>query len=343
MDSFSSVPSGYSPKNILVIRLHSVGDVAITFPYCSGLKNLYPDCNIDYLTREDISILPASMSIFRQVFYINLQPLESANIFIRLRKFYRTLRIASALKKIKYDVVIDLQNNRISRMVRKKINAKYFSEFDKFSNASASERTGETIRKAGFNIEPSYTMKLDAILLSKAKDILLRNGWDRTRQIFVLNPAGLWKTRNWQIENYVRLARLISYNYKSSFLLIGDKRMLEKSDYITSYLKRDVINLVDKTTLAEAFAVLQFATALITEDSGLMHMAWVSGVPTLTLLGSSRADWTSPVSPHTFTLNSSDLECGNCMSPVCKYNDVHCLTRYSPEYVYDCLKKLLNR
>ena len=341
MDSFNPLPSGFSPKNILVIRLHSVGDVAVTFPYCKALKNLFPGAGIDYLIRQDISVLPAAMDVFRNVFYINLNPLQSGNVFIKLRKFYRALKLASALKKTKYDAVIDLQNNRISRLIRKRIKAEYFSEFDKFSGISASARTENTFKKAGFNIEPSYGMKLNALLLSKAKDILIRNGWDISRNLFVLNPAGMWKTRNWQIENYVRLAKLISYKFKASFVLLGDNRMHEKSQYISSYLKRDFINLVDKTTLAEAFAILQFATALITEDSGLMHMAWASGIPTLTLLGSSRADWTSPVGPHTFTLDSSDLECGNCMSPVCKYNDVHCLTRYSPEFVFEKLKELL--
>ena len=341
MDNFNPVPSGYSPKNILVIRLHSVGDVALTFPYCSSLKKIFPDCKIDYLAREDISVLPASLNIFRQVFYINLEPLQSGNVFNKLRKFFRTFKLASALKKIKYDVVIDLQNNRISRMIRKRINPVYFSEFDRFSAQPATVRTEKTFKNAGLNIAPLYKMEFNARLLSKAKDILIYNGWDRSKQIFVINPAGLWKTRNWQIENYVRLARLISYNFKSSFLLLGDKRMMEKALYISSYLKRDVINLVDKTTLAEACAVLQFATAIITEDSGLMHMGSASGIPTLTLLGSTRADWTSPAASHAFTLNSSDLDCGNCMSPKCKYNDVHCLTRYSPEYVYDCLKKLL--
>lgn len=341
MDNFNPVPSGYSPKNILIIRIQSVGDVAVTFPYCSSLKNLFPESNIDYLTREDISVLPASLDIFRHVFYLNLRPLESRNVFIRLRKLYRTLRLSSALKKVKYDVVIDLQNNKISRMIRKRINPEYFSEFDKFSGLSASLRTENTFKNAGFALAPSYKMKLNARLLSKAKDILMYNGWDRSKQIFVLNPAGLWKTRNWQIENYVRLAKLVSYNFKACFLLLGDKRMLENAQYISSYLNKNLINLVDKTTLAEAFAVLQFASSFITEDSGLMHMAWVSGIPTLTLLGSTRADWTTPPANHTVTLNSSDLECGNCMSPVCKFNDVHCLTRYSPEYVYDCLKKLL--
>ncbi len=342
MDSFNPVPAGYTPKNILIIRLHSVGDVAITLPYCQALKNLFPSSNIDFLVSKDISVLPASLDIFTNVFFLNLVPLKTKNVFIKIRKLYRVLKLSSILKKRHYDVVLDLQNNKVSRIFRKSINPEYLGEFDRYSPLSASARTLNTFIKTGFNIEPSYKLKVNNLLLSKAKDMLLQNGWNKSKKIFLLNPAGLWKTRNWMIENYVRLAKLISYSSSACFLLLGDQRIKEKAEYISSYLKKDVINLVNKTTLAEAFGILQFVSAAVSEDSGLMHMAWVSGIPTIALLGSSRADWTSPAGSHTISLNSSDLECGNCMSPGCKYNDVHCLTRYSPEFVFEKLNKLLN-
>jgi heptosyltransferase II len=40
-------------------------------------------------------------------------------------------------------------------------------------------------------------------------------------------------------------------------------------------------------------------------------------------------------------LSSSDLPCGNCMLEFCKYKDVHCLTRYSPEFVFEKAMQLL--
>ena len=63
-------------------------------------------------------------------------------------------------------------------------------------------------------------------------------------------------------------------------------------------------------------------------------MAWICGIPTLVLFGSTRSDWSRPLGTHSFFLDSSDLPCGNCMQEVCRYGDVHCLTRYDPEMVF---------
>jgi ADP-heptose:LPS heptosyltransferase len=80
----------------------------------------------------------------------------------------------------------------------------------------------------------------------------------------------------------------------------------------------------------------------VTEDSGLMHMAWVSGTPTLALFGSSRADWSRPLG-NSRCLNSGDLECGACMEAECRFGDVRCLARYTPERIVGEAEDLLGR
>jgi ADP-heptose:LPS heptosyltransferase len=64
-------------------------------------------------------------------------------------------------------------------------------------------------------------------------------------------------------------------------------------------------------------------------------MAWVSGIPTLAMFGSTRSDRATPIGKHTLLLHSSDLICGNCMLETCLYGDSHCLTRYTPEFVFE--------
>jgi len=64
-------------------------------------------------------------------------------------------------------------------------------------------------------------------------------------------------------------------------------------------------------------------------------MAWVSGIPTLAMFGSTRSDLSTPLGKHTLLLHSSDLECGNCLLAICKYGDTRCLTRYTPEFVFE--------
>ena len=154
----------------------------------------------------------------------------------------------------------------------------------------------------------------------------------------VLNPAGCWPTKNWPLENYAAFARRWREGPRGAgmrFVVLGTSALADKAAFLRAQLGDALIDLVGRTTPSEAFAVVRRASLVLSEDSGLMHMAWVSGVPTLALFGSSRADWSAPLGQRSLCLSSSDLPCGECMSDVCAMGDVRCLTRYSPAVVYE--------
>jgi ADP-heptose:LPS heptosyltransferase len=94
-----------------------------------------------------------------------------------------------------------------------------------------------------------------------------------------------------------------------------------------------LLDFTGATTPGEALALVAQASLVVSEDSGLMHLAWVQGVPTLALFGSSRSAWSRPEGPGTGGFYSEDLSCGACMQPVCARGDLHCLTRVSVDDV----------
>ena len=243
-----------------------------------------------------------------------------------------------------YDVVIDLQNNIISELVRKVLMPRAWSVFDRFSPIAAGESTRLTIEAIGLGscIPNStgfkFTHEQDNI------DILKENGWDGSSDLVALNPAGAFITRNWPQENYVEFARLWLQQFpKTQFLIIGVNLIKERSVYFKRCLGERSIDLVNKTNPVQAFSLIQKIKFILSEDSGLMHMAWVSGIPTLAMFGSTRSDRATPLGKHTLLLHSSDLVCGNCMLETCTYGDTHCLTRYTPEFVFEKAVSLINK
>ena len=161
--------------------------------------------------------------------------------------------------------------------------------------------------------------------------------------LVVLNPAGAFESRNWPIESYARFGHLWLQDFpQTQFLMLGVELIADKASYLENIFGDKLINLVGKTNPAEAFAIIQKVGFVLSEDSGLMHFAWVSGIPTFALFGSSRSDWSRPLGAHTFFLDSSDLPCGNCFMARCKYGDTHCLTRFTAEFVFEKAKALLS-
>ena len=316
-----------APKRILAIRLQAMGDVVITLPYLQALRNALPSyVKLDLLTLKENESIPGSIELFDKIYSIDgyRNPKKQlAFTFLLLPKIlFRG-----------YDVVLDLQNNKISRIVRKAVMPSAWCEFDKFSPIAAGERTRLTLEAIGFGQNfPASNFVLKDKLTSI--ELLKKIGWNGSSGIVILNPAGAFETRNWPLKNYIDFARLwLNLFPETQFLVLGINSIAPKADHFKKELGDKLINLAKKTSPAQAFAIMQKAKFVLSEDSGLMHMAWVSGVPTLALFGSTHKR-SGPLGNHTILLDSSDLECGNCMLEVCKYGDTRCLTRYSPEMVF---------
>lgn len=317
------------PRRILCIRLQAMGDLVITLPYLQALRNNLPgSVKIDLLTRKEVDAIPRNMYLFDNVYSLGggrRYKLILLNVLLFLPR----------LLLCRYDLVLDLQNNLHSEIVRKVVRPKAWAVFDRFSPVPAGERTRLTIEAAGLGeikMNNQFRLKDQHLGLN----ILKRNGWNGSDQLVVLNPAGFVETRNWAPENYIAFAGMWLNRFPDTkFLVLGIPRIEEKAFLFKNALGNQLINLVNKTTALEAFAVLQHVSFALSEDSGLMHMAWVSGIPTMALFGSTKSIGPKPLGAHSFSLDSSDLPCGNCMQSICKFGDVHCLTRYTPEMVFN--------
>ncbi len=319
--------SSQPPKKVLVIRWQAMGDVVITLPYIQHLRNRLPaTTKLDLLTRQETKDLPKKLELFDKVFAFGGERNFKKQL-VHLSLFIPTLFLQ------RYDVVIDLQNNLMSRTLVKLLRPKAWSIFDKYSPAPAGHRYKATIEAVGLGGND-----MDCRLRFKEPDHgtmpLSDAGWNQTDPFVVLNPAGAFETRNWPLSYYAQFARRWQeYQPNARFVIMGTNFIAAKADWLKNELGDRLFYLIGKTTPSEAFAVLQHASLVLSEDSGLMHMAWVGGTPTLALFGGTRSDWSRPLGEHSLLLGSHDLPCGNCMQEKCRHGDVHCLTRWTPEKV----------
>ena len=334
-------------RKILIIRLHAVGDAALTLPACRKLKLNYPEYELHYLTTENIKGLVASFGIFDSVFEIGkgFEIYESgySSIKKKINRLISSFKTGLKLKKNNYDTIIDLQNNKYSRVVRRISGVKNYSEFDRYSAKPHSIRVIDTMKQAGFkDINNDFNLNISDSLKFKGKKILKDNGWDGNKKIVLLNPAGMYETRMWGDENYLELGGLL-VRAGYMLLLAGTDKMKNKVARFKDQFGSDIIDLTGITRLEEIPGILFHTNGIVSDDSGLFHITWAMGKPGVLLLGATRADWTCQPGGHTVCLNSGDLECGNCMKEICKWGDTRCLKRYKSAEVFNKLIELMNR
>ncbi|OGU47550.1 MAG: hypothetical protein A2X68_05805 [Ignavibacteria bacterium GWC2_56_12] len=324
------------PKRMLAMRFHAVGDAAVTLPYLACLRRMYPLSTIDVLTANGARKLFEDLPWVSNVFVIDTGrgPLARA-----VDAFAQGLEA----RWRRYDLIFDLQRNWTSRLVRRIARPAAFTEFERFVPLHAATRVERSLRRAGVGpIAPDHVFSLSPEVEREAHALLCAHGWDGHRALFVLNPAGLWVTRQWPEENYIAVAKEIVRILDGTIVFLGTDRVSGRARRIEADLPGWTMDLSGKTSLPVALAVLRACTAMVTEDSGLMHMGWAVGLPIVALFGSSRHDMSSPTGLASVILHSGDLECGSCMSPTCRFGDVHCLSRRTPKEVMSALDALMS-
>jgi heptosyltransferase-2 len=287
-------------KRILAIRLQAMGDMVITLPYLQALRNdLPPGTVIDLLTRKEVEQIPKGIELFNHVYSIG------GGRSFRKQLFFTCLMLPRLFFR-RYDVVLDLQNNNLSHLVRRSLFPKSWSEFERRAQIPAGDCTKKAIADAGINIEPSwkFTLKKE----QNASELLKESGWDGKSRLVLLNPAGAFMDRKWPGENYEGFAALWTERFAGTqFLIMGVDKISEKANYLKERLGERLVNMVGKTSPLQAFAIVQQLYFVLSEDSGLMHMAWVSGVPTLALFGGAKNIRTQPLGDHSGFLYAYDI------------------------------------
>lgn len=314
-------------RRLVVIRLHAFGDTAITFPLLAALKCRFPSLGLDVVTDvRSRELFKAHRNVDRVYAFETRQA--------RLPKGIAVLRTAAALRARPVPAVLDLQRNRWSRFLTRLLVPDAWAAFDRHAPRSALARYVEAADALGLAPgKPVLRTHARPELVAAARERLVAAGWDGTSPLVALNPAGGWETKQWPLERYIALGRRLA-NAGCRLLALAPAPVPERFRALGEALAPGLLDLTGETTPSEALALVSLASLVVSDDSGLMHLAWVQGVPALALFGSSRAAWSRPEGPRAGGFYSEDLACGACMQPVCARGDLLCLVRVTVDDVF---------
>ena len=153
------------------------------------------------------------------------------------------------------------------------------------------------------------------------------------RPVAVLCPGAEYgPAKRWPPQYFAELAqRLTASGY--DVWLAGSAKDAAIGDEIAHASGNACINLCGKSTLAEAIDLMSCAALVVSNDSGLMHVAAALGKPLTAIYGSSSPAFTPPLSTRA-QIVKLDLPCSPCFQRECPLGHFNCMMQLTPQHLW---------
>ncbi|MDO8954053.1 MAG: lipopolysaccharide heptosyltransferase II [Gammaproteobacteria bacterium] len=185
-----------------------------------------------------------------------------------------------------------------------------------------------------------YPLPALSIKASEADAKLALYQLDLNKPILALCPgAAFGPAKRWPTRYFAEVAtKKISQGWQ--VWIFGSKAEQIFADEIQELSDNRCINLTGKTSLADMVDLLSLAQAVVSNDSGPMHIAASLHRPLVAVYGSSSADFTPPLSNNVIILSVPDLPCRPCFQRECPLGHMKCLNDLEPAWVLSAIDTL---
>jgi heptosyltransferase-2 len=160
--------------------------------------------------------------------------------------------------------------------------------------------------------------------------LLERLGLDLKKPLVCMMPGAEYgPAKQWPVIYYAELTDMLVDAGWQVWVIGSEKDVGAGDDIARQHV--DVHNLCGKTQLVDTIDLLACAESVVTNDSGLMHVAAAVDVTVNAIYGSSTPDYTPPLTDDDHrNIYYSRLDCSPCFSRKCKYKHYDCLKGIAP-------------
>lgn len=322
---------------ILIIRFSSIGDIVLTTPVIRCLKQQLPDAEIHYLVKKQYaSILRANPSIDRIWEY-------DANFSLLL----------PLLKKQHFDFIADLHRNFRSARVILSLR-RPFASFPKLNFRKWLLASFKINRMPGMHIVDRYFAAVKKFgirydgkgldyFIPAGEEVGLETLPESHRRGYIAFVIGArHNTKIFPAERVAGICKALA----KPVILLGGKEDAERARRICQEAGDRVFDACGKCSINQSASLVRQAESVITNDTGLMHVAAAFGKPVISLWGSTvPAFGMSPFLPDghkeiSRVVEVKGLACRPCSKlgyKTCPKKHFDCMNRITDEQILSAL------
>lgn len=334
-------------KKILLIRLRRIGDIIMTTPSITALKEAFPGAFISYIVEEPYKDLVERNPSLDKVIVLKKKQ--------GIKDFFKLIR---KIQKENYDVVLDFHGGPRASLITlfsgAKLKLGYKIKYRSFiydiklpravksGHIHSVDNHLNLVKALGVNIEISLPLFLPQARpdeIEKVKKFIDEHRLEGHKIITIHISAGN-EFRYWGVDNIVKLSDLLDNLPGVQIVLIGTSEDQEAEEEILEKSKARLLSLVGKLNLRELRELICRSSLFVGPDSGPMHIAASTATPIVALFGPTLPAHFSPWQAKALLIEK-DFDCRPCRQKRCIYKDFRCLRTITPEEVYEACRGLI--
>lgn len=298
-------------KNILVLKIGGIGDLLLITPALRSLKESYPNAGLYLLTgSKSAEIVNGLPYVNEFVFCDEVLEAEGIGSLFSAGFISGLFRLRKLFKKNRFDVFIEFQNiltlggvakpfilsvlSGANRKLGFDTEGRGFFLTEKLADSREDrkhviERNLELVGLLGCDTKDMKPeISIDSKDFGYARNLLVSKKIEDTDFVIGVhagaNPKYI-EQRSWLPENFASVIDKLTEKYGAKVILFGgeDERDWIKRAYDCAKFKP--INLAGETIIKQTAALIKRCNFFLANDSGLMHIAVVLGVPTVGIFG----------------------------------------------------------
>lgn len=338
--------SALNSARILLIKPSSLGDIVHAFPVVSAIKTQWPGSHMTWLVKRQWADLVERAEGIDRVWPVDMTVAS-------------WIREGRALRAQQFDLAIDLQGlfrsgilaffsgapTRIGFANGREGSPWFYTDRVPVAdpNIHAVDRYLSVVAALGASPpeNPQFGFRLLDEDMATVREICQRRGLTVDRPWVAMNVGARWPTKRWPLESFAAVVDQLYDAQPNPVVMIGSSDERPQMDSLKALAKSPFIDLCGEIPLKCLPALLSTATAMITNDSGPMHIAAALGIPVIAMFGPTSAMRTGPYGMGHHVL-SGQVSCSPCFSRVCRHDpELECLHLIKPTQVVDVIRPLL--
>ena len=330
---------------ILLIKPSSLGDIVHAMPVVAALKARWPTARLTWLVKRQWAELAERIEGVDRVW-----PLDGS--------IAGWLRSVPALRSERWDLVVDLQGLLRSALIGWLSGGPVRVGFANGREGSPMFYTQRvTVPTADMHAVDRYVLVAAAIGapvasrpefrfiirerdLVAARTVFSEHGLSLEQPWLALNVSARWPTKRWPLSSFAAVAEELTKAGYGPIVAMGSAEDRAAVHSLQAMTSCTIVDLAGAVPLGCLPACLSRATALVTNDSGPMHVAAAVGTPVVALFGPTSAARTGPYGDIHEVL-THDVSCRPCFSRRCRHSpEMECLEAISPQLVVDAVRRV---